>query len=185
MFRSVLSIFFILLVIVLGCKKDDPIIPNEEEIITSLKYTLTPVGGGNTVLLSFKDLDGDGGNSPVIMSGKLSRNTTYLGSLELLNEQESPVGNITNEIEMENKDHQFFFTVSGGLSLTVSYDDTDGNGKPVGLKTRLTTTVASAGKLTITLRHLPDKSAPGVASGNIANAGGDTDIEVNFEVNVE
>lgn len=185
MFRSSLLLFILIFSIGTGCKLEDPIIPNEEEVITTLKYTLTPMGGGNPILFSFKDLDGDGGSAPVLESGKLTRNSIYLGSLELLNEQEIPVGNITNEIEMEKNNHQFFFTVSGGLSLLVNYEDTDGNGKPVGLKTRLTTTTASSGNLTITLRHEPNKAASGVDSGNMANAGGETDIEITFVVHVE
>lgn len=28
-----------------ACEKDDPVIPNEEELITTLTYTLTPSGG--------------------------------------------------------------------------------------------------------------------------------------------
>ena len=32
-----------------ACEKDDPDVPNEEELITTLIYTLTPDGGGNAV----------------------------------------------------------------------------------------------------------------------------------------
>ena len=35
------------------------------------------------------------------------------------------------------------------------------------------------------LRHEPDKSAAGVSSGDITNAGGETDIEVSFNVIIE
>ena len=38
---------------------------------------------------------------------------------------------------------------------------------------------------TITLRHEPAKTATGVSGGDITNAGGETDIEVVFDVTVE
>ena len=41
-----------------SCKKDDLIIPNEEELITTLNYTLVSQSTSDTVLLSFVDLDG-------------------------------------------------------------------------------------------------------------------------------
>jgi len=37
----------------------------------------------------------------------------------------------------------------------------------------------------VTLRHQPDKGAIGVSDGDITNAGGETDIEVLFDVIIE
>jgi hypothetical protein len=167
----------------ISCDKKDPVIPNEEELITTLIYTLTS-GTGEEVKLSFKDIDGEGGQPPVITTGALKANTTYTGKLTLLNEMESPADNITEEILEEADEHQFFFTISG-LDASVSYDDTDSAGFPVGLKTKLVTGGPSSGKLTITLRHEPNKSASGVSSGQLTNAGGETDIEVTFDLNIE
>lgn len=46
---------------------------NESELITSLNYVLTDTSG-QQVILAFKDLDGDGGVSPVInVSGPLKK----------------------------------------------------------------------------------------------------------------
>jgi hypothetical protein len=45
--------------------------------------------------------------------------------------------------------------------------------------------MSSEGSLTIILRHEPDKSAPGVSEGDIANAGGETDIQLNFELIIQ
>lgn len=167
-----------------SCEKDDPEVVNEEELITTLTYTLTPESGGTPVVLSFKDLDGDGGNAPVLVGGRLAANTVYNGSLNLLNETETPAESITEEIEEEDDEHQFFFAATGGLNATVAYDDTDGT-NPVGLKTKVTTGEASQGKLRVTLRHEPNKSAAGVSNGDITNAGGETDIEVEFDVTIE
>jgi hypothetical protein len=91
---------------------------------------------------------------------------------------------VEEEIEEEDDEHQFFFSTTGGLNATVAYDDTDGT-NPVGLKTKVTTAEASQGTLRVTLRHEPNKSAEGVSAGNITNAGGETDIEVEFDVTVE
>lgn len=178
----IFSIAVIIALILNSCEKKDPEIPNEEEVITTLKYILTPENGGMTKVLKFVDLDGDGGNAPVYSVDTLEANTTYTGTLELLNEQENPADTTTNEIRGENQQHQFFYRTSDGLDLTVVYDDVDPDGNPVGLESKLTTGSASSGKLTITLRHQPDKFASGVSDGDITNAGGETDIEVNFDV---
>jgi hypothetical protein len=179
--------FFCILLIgmfVISCQKEDPEIPNEEEVITTLIYTLTPEGGGNSVIFSFSDLDGDGGNEPVVVSQPLSSNTTYNAVLELLNEQESPAESISEEVAEEAEEHQFFFSTNVS-SLTISYDDEDADGNPIGLNTKVAAGGAGSGTLTITLRHEPDKSADGVSDGSLANAGGETDIEVVFDVSIQ
>ena len=167
-----------------SCDRKDPTIPNEEELITTLNFTLTPEGGGTSVVLSFKDLDGDGGNNPVITSGTLDTNTTYAGLIQLLNELEDPTEDISEEVEEEAKEHQFFFqtTVDG---LTITYGDKDADGKPIGLVTTVTTAAAGSGTIKVVLKHEPDKSAAGVSSGEITNAGGETDLEVTFTVDVQ
>lgn len=166
-----------------SCEKDDPVIPNEEELITTVIYQLTPVGGGGMVEMRYTDLDGDGGDSPLILNGTLQPNTSYTGVLTLLNEQESPAEDITEEIEEEATEHQFFFEPSNA-SISVAYDDMDSNGEAIGLSSILTTTNSDTAALTITLRHEPNKTATGVSAGDITNAGGETDIEVTFQVYV-
>jgi hypothetical protein len=170
-----------------SCKDDepeDPIIPNEEEVITTLNYTLTPQDGGAAIVLSFQDLDGDGGDDPVISSGILAANSSYTGKLELLNETEDPAEDITEEVAEENEEHQFFFS-SSISDLSVSYSDSDPNGNPVGIETLLNTGDVGSGTITVILRHEPSKSASGVNDGDITNAGGETDIEVTFDVDVQ
>ena len=182
--KTILATLLVAAILIMSSCKKDPVIPDEQEVITTLKYTLTPNGGGTPVVLSFQDLDGEGGNTPVITGGTLDTNATYTGAMVLLNEQANPVDNITAEINEENKDHQFFFqsTITG---LSVAYNDSDANGNPVGLQTTLTTTDAGTGTLKITLRHQPDKFANGASDGDITNVGGETDIEVTFDVNVQ
>ena len=72
-----------------SCSTDDdnPTPVNEEEVITTLRLTLTPQGGGMPIIFETQDLDGDGPNPPVVsVSSALAANTTYNGSIELLNE---------------------------------------------------------------------------------------------------
>ncbi len=180
-----LNAYFLIfaLIFAFACKKDNHDHAHESELITTLRYTLVPASGGAPIVLTFKDLDGNGGNPPVITNGILAANTVYNGTLELMNESKTPSENITTEIQNESTAHQFFFVVTGA-SLTVRYADQDTKNKPLGLKTQVTTQQASAGKLQVVLRHEPNKDGANVANGIITNAGGETDIEVNFDVTV-
>jgi len=164
---------------------DDPEEPeNPEEVITTFTYTLVSTSG-TAVTLSFRDIDGDGGNAPTISGGTLAANTSYVGTATFLNESVSPTDVVTEEIEEEDDEHQLFFVPSSSLNATVTYLDTDDDGNPIGLSSSLVTGDASSGQLTIILRHEPDKFADGVSGGNIANAGGETDIEVTFDVTIQ
>ena len=178
-----LSNFYVILFFVLfafaSCNEDDVEPENEEEVITTLTYTLSSTDG-QVAILSFQDLDGDGGAAGTITTSELAANTTYTGIMTLLNETESPAENVTEEIQEEDDEHQIFFGVSG-VDLTVDYTDVDGDGNPVGLATTLTTGDAGSGTLTVTLRHEPNKPN----NGSLGDAGGETDIEVEFPVTIQ
>lgn len=180
--RSSLLFLLISILWISACKDDT--VPNEEELITTLQYTLTPAGGGSPVVFLFRDTDGDGGNAPVIQGGSLKANTSYTAEVTVLDESKNPAEDITEEIEAEKETHQFFFstTVAG---ITIVYTDQDAGGNPVGLTTTVATGAAGSGNLTVILRHEPNKTAAGVREGNVANAGGETDIEVVFPVTVQ
>ena len=165
-----------------SCNKDDNPAPpvNEEEVITTVTTKL--MAGNQTILLTSRDLDGDGPNAPVVTSsGNLSANTTYTGTVTFLNETVTPASNITVEVLEEGVDHQLFFQAPTSLG-TFTYSDLDANGKPIGLQFTLATSAATTGSLLVTLRHLPNKSAAGVSAGNIANAAGATDAAVTYSV---
>ena len=169
----------LLSVVIISCSKDDdsPEPINEEEVITTMTVVLNP---GNITLKS-QDLDGDGPNAPnVTVSGNLSANTTYTGSVTFLNELESPAEDITEEVEEEDDEHQVIF-VSSGVALSVSDLNTDGNGNDLGTQFSLSTAAAGSGTLRIVLRHEPTKPN----DGTLAGAAGETDIDVSFNVTVE
>ena len=185
MYRYLFLLLCGLSLLTTACEPDEPDDVNQEELITTLTYRLTPDDGGDAVVFSFQDLDGDeGGMAPVVSVQPLTANTQYTGTLTLLNEAEDPAENITEEVLEEGVDHQVFYQ-SGISGLVVEYADTDDGGDPIGLETTLTTGAAGSGNLTITLRHEPIKDATDVDKGVITNAGGETDIQVTFVVDVE
>lgn len=169
--------------LIFSCSDDDtpPAPVNEEEVITTMTITLQdPIG--NEIELKTYDPDGNGPTEPAVtVSGPLSVATLYAGTIELLNETESPAEDITEEIAEEADEHQFFFNLSGGLNAETEYVDFDSNGNPVGLTFVLATTNAGSGTFTVTLRHEPNKPNDGTLSG----AGGSTDIETTFSLTVE
>lgn len=166
-----------------SCNPDEDI-DDPEEVITTLNYVLTPSSGGDAVTLSFRDIDGDGGDDPVITGGTLGMNETYTGIITLSNESETPAEDITAEVREEGEEHQFFFSTDI-TDLAVAYADQDETGNPLGLTTTVTTGAAGSGNLTVILRHEPMKNATGVSDGDITNAEGETDIEVTFTVDVQ
>ena len=177
-----------------ACSSDDDSVPeviNEEEVITTVTLTLVPQTGA-TVTLTSQDLDGDGPNPPVVtVDGDLQAGMVYNGSVELLNETESPAEVVNEEIEEEANEHQFFYQVGAGLDATVTYADTEdeyldnGSDRPVGIKFKLQAGEASTGTLTVTLRHEPNKDGANVSEGDISNAGGETDVAQTFDVEIK
>lgn len=173
---------------IISCDPDETEPVNQEELITTVKYTLTPQGGGSTVVLSFRDLDGDGGTAPVITGGELVNGKTYDGVIELLNESKSPAEDIGDEVTEEGVDHQLFFRVSTQELIDAfeyTYIDKDINGYPIGLITTLKTLNVGSGNLILTLRHKPNKGGLNVSLGDITNAGGETDIEVSLPIQIK
>tara|TARA_R110000787_G_scaffold88545_3_gene187894 strand:+ start:2445 stop:3008 length:564 start_codon:yes stop_codon:yes gene_type:complete len=180
------ALLFLSISIFYSCgDNDDPQIVNAEEVITTITATLTPQAGGTAITLQSRDLDGDGPNVPVItVSGNFAANTTYTGVMEVLNETVSPADDVTEEVLEEGLEHQFFFTPTNNIA-TVTYSDMDEDGNPIGIEFTLTTTAAGTGDITITLIHEPNKGGVDVTSGDITNAGGETDAEATFTVTVQ
>ena len=184
-----LNLVFVMTLIFTSCSNDDdvnnlvnlPAVVNEEEVITTLNVTLTPVGSGTVVTLQTRDLDGDGPNAPVVtVSGDLVNGTTYNGVIELLNETVDPAEDITEEVEEESNEHQFFYTAGGALDVNTSYSNFDDNGNNLGTLFTLTTNNVSSGTLTFTLRHEPNKPNTG-----LDDAEGETDISATFSLNIQ
>jgi len=165
----------------IGCSKDDAPEPvNEEEVITTLTVKLVPNDGGTEIILQTRDLDGDGPNEPVITTGDLATGVTYSGSIVLLNETVDPAEDITEEVEEESVEHQFFYTATGGLDVTTNGENLDSEGNKLGTEFTLVAGAVSSGTLTFTLRHEPNKPNTG-----LNDADGETDISATFDVSVQ
>jgi hypothetical protein len=176
-----------------ACKKDkkeDPKPNNaDNEVITTIRYTLTPVGGGTTITAQSRDVDGDGGAAPVLTytgatgATKLvfDKAKTYTGDILILDETKSPVDTVSNEVFKEADEHLFVYKPLAADLLTIVRTDFDASTPvplPLGLKTTVTPrSTAGTGTLQIILRH-----QPGVKNG--LEAPGDTDVDVTFPVEV-
>jgi len=162
-----------------GCDNEDPEPVNEEEVITTVTVTLTPLTG-SVVTLRYFDADGDAGSAQpeITVSGPLAANMMYTGSVEFLNETESPAEDVTEEIVEEADEHLLCYEVEG-ITLTVVATDEDSEGRPLGLTTQWQAGAAGTGSVTVLLRH-----QPGTKTGDCPG-GGDTDVEVTFPLTIQ
>ncbi len=184
---------------------------NESEIITTVTLTFTPQGGGDAVVASFSDPDGDGGMSGSTDPITLKVETVYDLSITFLNDLEDPAENITEEIEEEAEEHQVFITgdvvqgpaASDPASVLVEHayadmestygGNAEGDDLPVGLANTITTTSATgSGTFGVRLQHLPEVNGEAQKVEDLAAqlaAGtalpGDADAAVEFALTVE
>lgn len=164
-----------------ACNDDDPAPTEEEqELITTLKITLVPEGKPQTVVGTYSDPDGDGGNPPTANTISLEAGTTYNATITLFDESKIPVEELTGEVEAEGDEHEFFFQTLENLNLAITKTDLDKNNRPVGLKARVVTSGTSTGKLRITLKH-----QPGLKGNTSDISKGETDVEAVFNVVVQ
>lgn len=193
-----------------SCSDDDdvPDEVNEQEVITKVVFTLVNTTDASDVVTftaeadalashdhdeegdDHDDEDGDDHDDDdhdddeedevkYTQTGELSNNATYTGKIGIFNKEENV---IVEEINNELEDHQVFYEIEDTSGIVIEYADEDANGNPVGLSvTVTTTTIADDASIGVVLRHLPNKKAEGVKEGNIENAGGEDDFDVDFE----
>ena len=174
------NLFALLTISVLftACKKDKDE-PNEEELITTVILTFSPVGGGTPATFTFRDLDGPGGTAPAVFQDiVLSPAKTYTVSSTFTNESVSPAEDVTAEIVSEGVDHQIYYTPTGA-NVTVSNLNNDTGGLPLGISSTWTTTTASNGSMLMTLKH-----KPGIKAAGDLVTKGDTDVEISWVVRI-
>lgn len=161
---------------------DDPEPEEDNELITTVTYALTPAAGSAApaATITWEDLDGAGGAAPVITGGPLAlrAGTTYTGTVTLFDKTKTPVADVTAEVKEEDEDHLFIYEPAPAGLLSVTRTDRDGNNREVGIATSLVTTTAATGTLKITLRH-----QPGTKDGTAGP--GDTDVEATLPVTVQ
>lgn len=163
-----------------SCKKDELPDVDEEELITTIRLKfVNNANSADVKLVTWKDIDGDGGAAPVIDALTLKPNATYAVSVDaILNESKTPADDVKAEVLEENFEHLLVYAPSAGLNLTFSNFDKDKNNFPVGLAATGNTAAASSGTLKITLRHQPDGKDGTFAPGS-------TDIEAVFPVKIQ
>ena len=165
-----------------ACKKDkDPAPTDENEVITTVTYTLTPVSGGTPVTIKYRDPDGDQGSQPGVITGALAlaAGANYTGTLTVQDETKSPIGDVTAEILEKADEHLFVYTVSPAGLLTITRTDKDSKNLAVGLTTSVQArATAGTGTLNIVLRH-----QPGTKDGTATP--GSSDVDVSFPVTVQ
>jgi hypothetical protein len=186
MFKPFMLALGALSLVVASCKKDD-VKPtddhdhNDSELITTLELKFSgkgKSGADTTFVVTFNDPDGDGGKVATQFDTiNLLKNSSYNVEVTLLDKSKTPADTISNEVLEEANEHLFFYSSNPIGLVNVAITDKDGNGKNLGLKSTWTTTNAGSGKVKVKLMH-----QPGVKDGTSAT--GDTDVEVDFQVNV-
>lgn len=180
-----------------SCEDDEteetPPTGSDPEVITDLVLTFLDPDTQTSTSFTWSDPDGEGGDPPSIDDIEISDQVAYEVSVSVLDASDpNDVEDITEEIQEEDDEHQFFYVTGGnaGDIVTITYDptDVDGDGNPIGLQTFWVTSGASTGSesIRVVLRHEPNKSAPGASDGVLSDeVGGESDIDVTFNLVVQ
>jgi len=167
-----------------SCKKDkDAPVPDEQEVITTVQLLVSNSSGFSRTF-TYKIENGFNNSTPgtiQIDTIKLPAGQVFDGTINVLNEKETPVEVITDEIKEKNLEHLFVFLsapATGAGSMSVTDGDKDDNGKPLNLHFKLHTGDAGSGAFTIQLMHQPVNKEGTTA----ATAGGETDLLTTYPV---
>lgn len=174
-----------------SCEDDDaPAAENEEEVIDLVTLTFTPQGGGTAVVAKAEGPQGLNFETEVI---NLDISTTYDLSIKVENSEEGE--NITEEIEVEDEEHMFFFAFTEGIFSNptgngnvdnraddINYNDSDANGNPLGLSSSWTTAdvASNDGEFQVILKHQPDGQKTSTSDVNV----GESDINITWTINI-
>ena len=181
---KLLMVITVLGTLMTSCKKDG-VEPNDEEVITTMKLTFVPVGGGTSLTYQFRDADGPGGAVPVQQEIVLAPSRSYNVTVQLLDETKTPADDITLEVASEADAHRFYYEPTTASNITVTGLNNDANGVPLGITSTWATGAAGTGKTKVTLRHY-SATPPGKAISDPVNSPkSNTDIEVDFTTRVQ
>lgn len=181
-------------VVFVSCNDDDddnaPPVAPDTEVITHVEIRMVNVATTETYTFEWADPDGPGGNAPTIDDIMLPAFGTYSVKIELFDKSDpANVEDITEEVAEEGDEHQFFFLPVGGAENIFSfvYADFDADDLPIGLESvwSFSGPTSASEQLRIVLRHDLNKFGVNVPAGDITNAGGDTDIDITFDLMIE
>lgn len=177
-----------LLLIALIASCDDPQSPNppelEQELITHVTLRLIDSATMiDTAVATFIDEDGaNGPKSPMISGMTLASGRTYLGSIHIEDRSNTSAEDISEEIRELATQHQFFYSITGEAEgrVTTEILDTDTNGLPLGLSTRVRVTPGSStqGGYRVILSHY---EKPELKTGT---SQGESDIDITFPITI-
>lgn len=154
-----------------ACKKDDPILEDENEFIHLVKIEFKDSLGQNTY--TWKDKIG--GDTIYL---KPEQKYSVAVSFYTLSVNQVDI-DITDEIIADNLSHQVFYSSDPSSLLSIAYEDKDDKGLPLGIKTSMTTSnTLNQGTLRVLLKHYSAEK-----DGN--SASGSTDADVSFVVKID
>ncbi|MEW7289649.1 type 1 periplasmic binding fold superfamily protein [Aquimarina sp. 2304DJ70-9] len=174
---KLLSIIFVVSMLT-SCSDDDdnPIVINEEETITTVKLSVTESGTTTVQEYEWTESSQD--------DVTLKANTSYNIKIQFLDESNpNDVEDITEEVIAEKDEHFVFYqTTVSGLTFDNASDDTiDTNNIAINISTDWSAGDAATGVIKTFLIHEPTSK-----TGNTRDDfGGETDIEVDFNVTVQ
>ena len=156
---------------------------HEGELITTVTLTMTPQGGGTPVTATYRDIDGPGGEAPVMTPANvvLQAGTVYNTTITLMDESHHDE-DITAEIREKGAEHEFFFMPSPADLATVTKTDRDSNNRPIGLENTIETSATpKAGTLRVVLKHQPG----GLKTDNSNINTGESDVDVTYSITIQ
>jgi hypothetical protein len=181
------SLLFLLAIGLLAgaCNKDEQNVDptDDNEAITTATLSLTNTASTTDVITAtVESLNSTPNYTGATLN--LKANTTYTGSVTLLDKTKTPTVDATQEIREKLNEHLFVYTYTPSgtttSALSVTLTDRDSNPSPgpypVGLTTRMQTgTTAGSGSLRVELRHQPN-------SKDGTRQPGSTDLDTSFPV---
>jgi hypothetical protein len=183
-----IAALFLFMAFISSCDKNDDGVPVEQELITTIKLTLTnTANAADTRTYTYKVENGFSSNTPGIVIAdtlQLAAGAAYSTGIQVLNEKVSPVEDITTEILEEQLRHLFLFVstpASGAGSVGFNNGNKDTGGKPFNQTGILEAGSAGSGTLTLYLIHEPTNK-----SGTTPNeAGGETDAAATYPIRIQ
>jgi hypothetical protein len=181
----------------LSCEVDDPQKEEVPELITKVILSFEQISGGEPIVATATDPDGEGvADVQIDHPIMLEPLTTYNLRITLVNnlvDATQPEYDVSQEVREEADEHMFFFGWNENLFSepsgignienaggAVHYLDEDINGLPLGLETRWTTSASLTGELRIILKHQPD-----LKSDQSDVRMGETDLDIIFPIIIE
>ncbi len=174
-----------LALLITACDSTDPGEDDagEEEVISNVTISLDNQADNSTV--TAEAVFDEAGVKQSAETLTLAAGATYAGTITLRNRFADE--DITEEIEDEMEEHQFFYELTGDLSSVVSITitDTDANGNPVGLEFSVNVAPVPgepSGDLRVVLGHYDERAKQ--ANETIDNIP-ETDIDFSYPVAIQ